>query len=181
MLNTLEYYQKMLDADNLVIAYNGDANTGLLNNILTLAENKLEKVEYSSRLKKKVFNILVEVLQNIHHNFDELETTDKSYYKMAFLLVKSQMGYQIFSGNFMLSKNVDALKNRIERINGLSDVELRENYRQKLNEGEVSPSGRAGLGIIDIVRKSGEKLEYGFTKKDDAYSYFSLKVNINKK
>jgi hypothetical protein len=34
------------------------------------------------------------------------------------------------------------------------------------------------LGIIDIARKSGRKLEYGFVPLDEKNAFFSLNVNV---
>ena len=36
----------------------------------------------------------------------------------------------------------------------------------------------AGLGMIDIARKSGHKIDFNFTNTSDKYSFFSLAVTI---
>mgnify|MGYP007011867753 CR=1 FL=1 len=38
--------------------------------------------------------------------------------------------------------------------------------------------GGGGLGMIDIARKSGGKLEYGFVPFDKDNAFFSLNVNV---
>jgi hypothetical protein len=42
----------------------------------------------------------------------------------------------------------------------------------------MSSKGTAGLGMIDIARKSGEKLEYDFQPINDKTTFFSLTVKI---
>jgi len=54
-------------------------------------------------------------------------------------------------------------------------------YKQVLTNGQVSDKGGGGLGIIDIAKKSGEKLDYGFMPVDDFNSFFSLNVSIPNK
>jgi hypothetical protein len=70
------------------------------------------------------------------------------------------------------------LQSRIEDINSLSPEGLKERYKQVLNNGNISNKGGAGLGIIDIARKSGSKLEYKFNHHNDSLSFFSLTVRI---
>lgn len=94
------------------------------------------------------------------------------------MVVKEGSSYEVISGNFIKEQNTKQLKRRIEEINQLSGDELRAKYRSKLDEGVFSETGRAGLGIMDMVRKSGQPLQYGFKSINDKYAYFSLQVNI---
>ena len=61
--------------------------------------------------------------------------------------------------------------------------QLKSYYKEVLNNGEMSAKGGGGLGMIDIARKSGRKLEYRFDPIDDSFSFFSLHVKVaqNKK
>ena len=42
----------------------------------------------------------------------------------------------------------------------------------------ISSKGGAGLGIIDMALKSGNKFEYSFNQIDDSNSFFTLKVKV---
>lgn len=178
MLDIYDYYQKMQNK-NIVLAYKGNVSGDLFNCILQLAENKLDKIELRAKLKKKVFNILVEILQNIYHHYDELKAEDHEYYSVVFLLSKVGKEYNIITGNHVMIERVEMLKERIDSINAMTPQELRAIYRERLNHGDVSEKGGAGLGIIDIVRKSGEKLVYDFKPINDDYSFFSLQVKVS--
>jgi hypothetical protein len=178
MINTLAKFKELKESEQLLLAYQGIISDSLTNNLLSLAENKLAMVDYNSRTKKKVFNILVEVLQNIYHNQSELESSPKKYQEILIMVVKGEHAYEIISGNYIKAQNIDSLKNRIENINHLNPQDLREKYRSKLDEGVFSEKGRAGLGIMDMIRKSGQPLSYGFETIDENFSYFSLQINI---
>jgi hypothetical protein len=177
MLDIYEYYQNMQN-DNVVLAYKGNVSGDLFNCILQIAENKLDKIELRSKLKKKVFNILVEILQNIYHHFDDLKADNEEYYSVIFLLGKKGSEYNIITGNHISIDKVEALKNKLDTINAMSEDELKAVYRETLYNGGISEKGGAGLGIIDIVRKSGEKVNYEFRKVNDNFSFFSLQVKI---
>ena len=45
----------------------------------------------------------------------------------------------------------------------------------------MSKKGGGGLGLIDIARRSGEKLQYKIREIDKDYSFFTLTVKISKK
>ncbi|SMG12109.1 hypothetical protein SAMN05661096_00467 [Marivirga sericea] len=176
MIDTLKKFKNLEESEELLLAYQGIITDSLTNNLLTLAENKLAMVEYNSRIKKKVFNILVEVLQNIYHNQEEIRNS--TFQEILVMVVKTSSSYEIISGNYIDQKNKSLLKKRIEEINQLTNDELRTKYRSKLDEGVFSDKGRAGLGIMDMVRKSGRPLQFGFKTIDDNYAYFSLQVTI---
>ncbi|MGM0582428.1 MAG: SiaB family protein kinase [Bacteroidota bacterium] len=178
MLDTLNKFKNLKDSEELLLAYQGVITDSLTNNLLALAENKLAMVEYNSRTKKKVFNILVEVLQNIYHNQEEIKNSEASIQEIMVMVVKNNTSYEVISGNFIKQQNTENLKKRIEEINQLTNDELRAKYRSKLDEGVFFETGRAGLGIMDMVRKSGQPLKFGFKSINDEYAYFSLQVNI---
>lgn len=178
MINTIEQYKEQKNRDNLLLAYKGIITESLTTNLLSLAENKLAMVEYNSRLKKKVFHILVEVLQNIYHNYSELKKAPEEFHDIMVMIIKTDNSYDIVAGNYLPQNQTESLKSRIDSVNAMDAESLRTTYRNKLDEGVFSDSGRAGLGIMDMVRKSGQALEYDFLSIDKDFSFFSIKVKI---
>src|SRR5882724_2821195 len=87
--------------------------------------------------------------------------------------------YRIVTGNHMLNSNMEKLKNRIDEINAMTKEELKTHYLESLKSTELSAKGGAGLGMIDIARKSGNKLEYRFDPLNDRISFFSLMISID--
>ena len=52
-------------------------------------------------------------------------------------------------------------------------------YQEILNNEGFSQKGGGGLGMIDIVRKSGQKLEFNFQNINENFSFFSLHIKIS--
>ena len=73
------------------------------------------------------------------------------------------------------------MKKRIDKVNSLTREELRRFYREILDNEQISDKGGADLGMIDMARKSGEKLSYNFEKIDNDLSFFDLLVKVAKK
>lgn len=53
-------------------------------------------------------------------------------------------------------------------------------YKFILNHQRISAKGGGGLGLVDIVRKTGNKLDYTFKKYDETYYFFCLNISVKK-
>ena len=83
------------------------------------------------------------------------------------------------TGNVLPSAHIDDLKNKLDEINHLQPDEIRKVYRQMLSTAEFSNKGGAGLGLIEMAKKTGNKLDYDFVPLDNEYSYFILSKTVN--
>jgi hypothetical protein len=179
MLDIYDFYDKM-ERNNILLSFKGSVTSELLSSILMIMENRMENIEETPKIRKKVFNVLVECLQNLYHHIDEGPLAEDGSRKSAIFMISKQTDeYKIFTGNFILNENVEGLKNRLLRINDMSKDELKEYYKEILNNGKLSEKGGGGLGMIDIARKSGQKLDFNFTPVDQKNSFFSLTVKVS--
>ena len=118
-------------------------------------------------------------MQNLYHHLDDDDFKTKINEKSALFMIRKEEGeYSIMTGNFISRGNVEIMKGRLDTINEMDKDELKVYYKEVLNNGEVSAKGGGGLGMIDIARKSGKKLEYNFAPIDDDYSFFSLNIKV---
>lgn len=178
MDNIHDFYNKM-EKGNIMLSFKGEVTSDLLTSILQIMESKMETLEEPPKIKKKVYNILVECLQNLYHHLDDDDFKTKISEKSALFMIRKVEGeYSIMTGNFIANANVDLMKGRLDRINSMDKAELKVYYKEVLNNGEMSAKGGGGLGMIDIARKSGKKLDYNFNKIDDEYSFFSLNIKV---
>lgn len=176
-----EYYSK-LDGGDILMAYKGDISSELISNVLEVVESRLDDYSEESKIRKKVYNVLVESLQNLYHHIETLpEEMHEQFDEKFGILVVSRVKekYKISTGNFVTEERVDYLKNKIDKINSMSKEELKDMYKFILNHQRLSDKGGGGLGLIDIARKTGNKLDYTFEKFDDTYHFFNLDVYID--
>ena len=87
--------------------------------------------------------------------------------------------YSIITGNPILQEHVATLKQKIDGVNAMTREELKRHYQEALSNSELSTKGGAGLGMIDMARKSGNRLVYQFEPLNDRYSFFSLIITID--
>lgn len=180
MVDVFDIYDKM-ERNNILLSFKGEITSDLLTSILQIMENKMDNMQEEPKMKKKVYNVLVECLQNLYHHLDDCGDIDGSdkVRSAIFMIGKLETKYSIFTGNYILNENIHGLKSRLDEVNSLTKEELKEYYKKVLNNGEMSMKGGGGLGMIDIARKTGEKLEYNFLEIDNKVSFFTLNIKIS--
>lgn len=174
-----ECYSRMNQGE-VIVAYKGCISAEIISNTLNLVETKLDESVEQTLVRKKLYNVLVESLQNLYHHVDAIPDASESEDNYgAFVLSKINDGFRISTGNFVKSDKAKILKEKIDKINSLSKEELKDFYKFVLNNQSFSEKGGGGLGLIDIARKTGNKLEYNFYDYNKDYDFFNLNVFIN--
>ena len=172
---------KRIGESDFEYVYRGYFNHNITKKILVLADKSIAKVtgETQATLQKRIYYIMVEGLQNITHHQDEI-ANDRNFekYPGIFAIQKSGEKYYITTGNIIANDKVDDLKSRLDVINSLGKEELKKYHREILTGGTISDKGGAGLGLIEMSRKSGSKLHYKFEWLDDEYTYFYLQTQL---
>lgn len=180
---TYSYYKNM-QVNNIIFVYQGEVTADLVSSILQMMENKLDGDGEDKRIKRRVFNVMVECLQNVYHHLDTLEVvnvdSDINDRTALLMIGKEEKDYYVITGNHILNDRIHNVRDRLERVNRCNRDELRTLYQEILNDGQMSEKGTAGLGMIDIARKSGQKLGYDFHPVNDKYSFFSLEAKVSR-
>lgn len=162
---------------DMTYVYNGAFSENLSDGILSLAEANMDEASESSKVKKKVYFIMVESLQNITRHQDGKKITHNGI-PSFFLIRRKANDYLITSGNSIENDKIDKLKGLLEKVNSLDKDSLKDLQREVLSEGELSEKGGAGLGLIEIARKSGNKLYYDFDKVNNDHSFFYFQTKV---
>lgn len=160
-----------------LFSYLGAISQSKIDCILLSIENSLNSDSFSGLIKKKIYNILVEGLQNIFLYTKKIKCTEAI--DQAFVLVnQTAHGYKVIIGNYMYKKDAMGVKSRIEIVNYLERDELKDLYRSVLDIGADSQGGGAGLGIIDMAKRSSKKLVPTFCTVDNDFVFFTLEIEI---
>ena len=174
-------YSEICDED-VFFSYSGSITTERINMILEAVEEKFGELSTGLKIRKKLYNILVEGLQNLfHHSDDEPEEMIEILGKKYGILVVKKMGddFKLSFANFISSEKVKFLKEKIEKINSLSCEELKEMYKFVLNYQKLSAKGGGGLGLIDMARKSENKLGYKFYPYSELHYFYKLDIYVS--
>jgi hypothetical protein len=179
-----DFHKEML-SNKFTLVYEGEITHQITKAFTSLAENKMDSYSEDASMKKKVFHVMVECLQNLSKRAEEFETEGSQGGAGNGIFIVGRLGddnqdYQVMTGNAVENSKVSELKALLEKINHLDKDGLKELFKKQMREGSLSEKGGAGLGLIDIARKTGEKLEYHFVEIDDKTSFFLLRTKISR-
>jgi len=159
----------------IIVSHIGELDQDKVNTISTLVETQMEYLGVSKSAVKKIFNIVIETLQNICLHGEK----DNNGYQMTYFLIgKFGNEFMIYSGNIVTNQNAEKLNKRLNAIRSLSDSDLKKQYMDVLSNGELSAKGGAGLGFLTIALKSGNKIDFDFEMLNKEYSLFSLQSKV---
>ncbi|MBQ3634184.1 MAG: SiaB family protein kinase [Bacteroidales bacterium] len=168
----------------VLIEYVGDVTSSYIDSVLPVMEQELhDKIEVDG-VRKKAFHCFVECAQNLFHHIEPESGVEERFGcgRMG-VIVMSKEGEQcrITTGNFIPKEKQPILQKQIDRINALDETELRSLYRETMNNKRFSEKGGAGIGMIDMARKSGNKLKCDFytIKELPLLLFFSFDVFIS--
>lgn len=172
-----DLHQTMVEK-NLILVYEGEFTQEITKSVLSMAERNMDSFGEESSIKRKVFNVMVECLQNIVKHADEFSSITDSKNAAIFMIGKEAEEYIISTGNPIIADKVDFLRSKLDEINSLDKEGLKALYKEIIKNGDLSEKGGAGLGFVDMARKSGHKLEYDFAPIDAKSYFFMLKTRI---
>ena len=175
-----EFYKSM-KAHEITLVYEGEITHQITKAFTSLTESNMAKEDESGAVQRKVFHVMVECLQNISKHADDFVSSDFLFSgRGIFLVSKGDNEYSVTTGNAVENNRIEELTKMLENINTLGKDELKELYKKQMKEGRLSDKGGAGLGFIDIKRKTGRDLEYHFLPISDDTSFFLLTSTIGR-
>ena len=159
----------------IIVSHLGELDQDKVNTISTLVETQMEYLGVSKSAIKKIFNIVIETLQNICIHGEK----DNNGYQMTYFIIgRHNNEFSIFSGNIVNNTVAEKLNKRLNSIKSLSDSDLKKQYMDVLSNGELSAKGGAGLGFLTIALKSGNNIDFDFEMLNKEYSLFSQQSKV---
>ena len=98
-------YYRFIEDNDVVLLYKGPVNEEVLLSILNLAESRLNELNEVSKIKKRVFNILLECIQNTFLHLEPIEIIKGEDYTAILVLARTKEAYKIITGNYLSNEN----------------------------------------------------------------------------
>lgn len=173
-----EFYH-LMKKHEVIMVYEGEFSQDVTKSFLSMTESTFQSAQVNESVIKKVYNIMMEALQNIcKHEFKYESPVGKT--DSIFMIAENDTAYQIITGNALKQEVISIIKNKIDKVNSLDAEGLKALYKEARLNSTISEVGGAGLGFIDIARKSGNPISYHFELVNDDIYYFTQMVTVNK-
>lgn len=168
----------------VLLEHFGAITSSYIDSVLPVLEERLQDGEMMANINKRVFHIFVECSQNLYHHVEPFSAVEKKFGndRLSFIaVVREGETFRISSGNFVNKAKRETLKAKIDDINTYDKDGIKDLYRKTMNNMKFSDKGGAGLGLIDVARKSFNKLGYDFYEVpgEPDILFFSLDVRIS--
>lgn len=177
-LSSLLLLYDSFEDHGISLVYVGKFNHTITKVFTALTSEDTEKLKEAPKVQRTLHHSLIEILQNMTKHSNNM-FHDISFGKGLFMLGRKNEAYHIITANIVNNEQEQELRTAIDELNACTPEELKAMYKKQLREGRISGKGGAGLGLIDITRKTGNPLDYMFFPADDQNKYFVLKVKVD--
>jgi hypothetical protein len=169
--------EKLMDEKKIYLIWSGHVSPEIGKEVIDFAELKLSEEDIEGRQRKRVFSTLVELLDNVG-NYSPGREVEEKYGKPFAMIRLVDKVYLITTGNLIPNSKVKLLNEKLEIVNSLDKQGLKEMFIKSLTDQESDTDSTGNLGLIEMVKKSGSKLEYLFEEINEEYSYYTLTVSV---
>jgi len=169
-------FNRLMAEDDIMLVYRDTITEETVQHLLQISESRMNHLGEEKKLRKRVFNVLIECLQNVvNHGYDDGDG------KQGIVIVKREPdAIVIKTGNLIHHTDIPTFEERVNEVNQLDADQLREVYNDRLSHAEFSEKGGAGLGLLDMYRKSGHPIDHTIYAVSDEVSFLSITVKIPK-
>ncbi|MFN3344154.1 MAG: SiaB family protein kinase [Chloroherpetonaceae bacterium] len=174
----LKYYNDM-NTSRILMTFKGAISQELLVELGSLVRNQLRHDDKIQR----IFAVFVEMAQNILHysaEKDWLQHVGREVGVGVIVISEQEEMYSISSGNAVTNADAERLEAHCRYLNALTKDKLKKLYQERRKQMPPEGSKGAGLGLIDMARKSDKPLEFSLQPLTDDKSFFTLNVSICK-
>lgn len=158
----------------VVLEYTGIMSFNTISVLLPRLKENVDALGEKVNTYKRLLTITIEILENCYRYIDSklyLKGFQEDY--PSFIKIeKVGEKFLVESGNTVLKEDVSIITAKLDAVNSMDDLGLREFYKKTIANGQFSAVGGAGLGFIEIAKASGSKIRYSFENiKQDVYFY----------
>ena len=147
-LKTLRDIYSIVRKDKLSFIYQGEFSDDMTEMIISLSEFNMAKADEVTKLKKKVFFLMVESFQNILRHGEQTKVSLNKTADKTGIFVTRNIGnaYYITSANLLKNDQVDNMAEKLQNVNDLDEVQLTALYQDILANGSLSSKRRCWVG-----------------------------------
>ena len=163
----------------IMLCFNGPVSRSLIEEIGNALKNYLHADHAQPSAAMDVFGVYVEMTQNIRHyamgrGYDEMDSS-----ATVVVARDDEKHYVVQAGNVVEKADGVALLAQVNALAQMDKVQLKALYKTQLRQprNEDIVSG-AGLGLIDIARKSSQPLSASLADSTDGRAFLSLRAVI---
>lgn len=172
-------FKNTTDEHKFIFSFRGKMSHAVVKNLLSMAEKKIDALQEAESVKRKIFGVMINCLQTICTEAKEMGSNNDS----IFLISKDREGFTVFAGRGLPQQIANKLSELIEEVNQLNRNSLMDLHKEKLKElqrlSDTFNIDETILSLIEIAKRSGQRINYLIEETESDNVFFSIKVQIN--
>lgn len=171
--------RETFNQQRIMLCFNGPISRSLIEEIGNALKNYLQAEHVQPTAAMDVFGTYIEMTQNIRHYAIQHGYGDHEAGATVVVARDDEGRYVVSAGNLVEIDDGKALLERVQALAGLDKVQLKASYKEQLRKPrDTDASTGAGLGLIDIARKTSLPLAASLREIHSGRAFFSLRAII---
>jgi hypothetical protein len=178
-LEELRRFFSPISGTETILAFQGTFSQDVIVSLGEILNNELAAFSAPAAVNR-AFGIFVEMAQNVlHYSIERKVTVSGGTAGVGSIIVaRTPKHLVIMTSNLIAPERMPAIKRRFKEINQMEPQELRNTYQIKRRNQYHEDSFGAGLGLLDIARRSGHQLGHGFLPEGKEQLRFFFRVVV---
>jgi hypothetical protein len=168
-----------MSESGIFLDYHGPVDLSVIELLLRNLKKTKEFTALNKTTSKRTYALVVECLENISKH-SVLKSSDDPGMRPHICIRKEDDKIIIIAGNPVTVDVKDKLVRQLNQINQLDEAALKNLYEHIINRDPKLDEKGAGLGLISMSIKSGNKINYSFNPLTNGYLYFEIQISLNK-
>jgi hypothetical protein len=162
----------------VITSYHGQMDQERISMLSYATEHQLDNEGARRGTIKRIFNILIEMLQNILLHSAASEKYGNPFYMV---LAQNLDEYVLITANIVRHDIAEKIRNALEEIKKMNEKQLKTHYMEVLSNDQFSIKGGAGLGLITIAIKCHNQFTFEEVKLDEHVTLFTMTTFVTDK
>ncbi len=167
--------REQFNQNQILLCFNGPISRSLIEEIGNALKNYLQAEKALPAAAMDVFGVYIELTQNIRHYATRAEYTETEGSATVVVARSDEGHYMVLAGNQVELDDGRALCRRIEQLAEMDKAELKAAYKTQLRQPRMTNDhSGAGLGLLDVARKSSRPMAAKLVETGEGRGFFSL-------
>ena len=175
--------KELLKKKGVIFSFSGTVSQSVLTNIAGAIEEELDTMEtIDNKTVRSILVIFVELMQNImSYSKEKTEKTGNVYESLGIALIgysEARGKYYVASANSISPDQEVILHEKIGRLNALDEQGVKDLYKELRRSGRDKHERGAGLGFLEMSKKSSEPFDYKISPVSREKSFFEIFIYV---
>lgn len=181
-IRQLNQFYEELKNEGIIFSFSGPISQVIVESIGITLRKKMQMEATGLSTIQRVFSVFVEQMQNILNYSAEVTPSftavDEDLRSGVLILGHEDDSFYVCCGNYIERAAAEKLAGDLAALRPLSRDELKKLYKKQRKSDPPEGSAGAGLGLIEMARRSSRPIDFDIKPINGGYCFFSIKAVI---